>query len=222
MKKILKNEKKLTSKLNKSFIAAALAFAISVTGMASAAFAASPSTNTTAQFPEILRYPVLPTDPNTQVPYEDGMYYSNTGKGCTCNYSSDVNPCDYRVPCDCKVYANSIQCMAFAKYCHTIYNKTEANIMSGIEYYADGIEVNLTNSNLYSQLTKAGKKSYLRDSVHSIFIVTFTTSTVEFYDANYGGQCIVHHANVPYSEFLSRFRKIDFAFNSSGEFIEFK
>lgn len=220
MKKILKNEKKIISKLNKSFVAAALAFAISVTGMDPAAFAASPSTDTTAQSPEILRYPVLPIDPSTQVPYEDGSYYSNTGKACTC-HSSQVNNCDFQIPCDCKVYANSIQCMAFAKYCHTIYNKTEASSMSDIEYYADGIEVNLTNSNLYSQLTKAGKKSYLRGSGHSIFIVTFTTSTVEFYDANYGDQCIVHHANVPYSEFLSRFRKIDFAFNSSGTIIEF-
>ncbi|MCM1299372.1 MAG: hypothetical protein NC203_04910 [Firmicutes bacterium] len=168
---------------------------------------------------EILKYPVLPTDPNTQVPYEDGTYYSKKINGCECNPSVDNNPCIPGVSCDCKYYAGSIQCMAFAKYCHTIYNKTKESDMDGI--HGDGSLVSLNKSNLYSYLTKAGKKSYLRNSGHSIFVVTYTTTTVEFYDANYEGKCIVHHLNVSYDEFVKRFSTLDFAYTSSGKIVDF-
>lgn len=154
--------------------------------------------------------------------YPDGKsYYSSKSNGCECNLSSTINPCKYTNPCDCKVFAKSIQCMAFAKYFYRIYNGTAESNLEGIK--GDGKYTILTTNNLYDCLSKAGAQSYLRNSSHSVFIVSFTKTKVEFYDANYGGKCIVHHQTVSYADFIKRFGTLDFAYaatpDTNGKYI---
>lgn len=147
--------------------------------------------------------------------YPDGKSYYSIKKDSGCECHTVPNSCEPDYSCDCKVYAGSVQCMAFAKYCHSIYNGTDEIDLNSIK--GDRNYVILNKNNLYNYLSEVGAKSYLRNSSHSVFIVSFTKTTVEFYDANYGGKCIVHHQTVSYTEFVKRFATLDFAYTAEPD-----
>ncbi len=147
--------------------------------------------------------------------YPDGKSYYSKNKDLGCECHTVPNSCEPNYSCDCKAYAGSVQCMAFAKYCHSIYNGTDEIDLKGIK--GDRNYVILSKNNLYNYLSKVGAKSYLRNNSHSVFIVSFTKTNVEFYDASYDGKCIVHHQTVSHTEFVKRFATLDFAYTAEPD-----
>lgn len=142
--------------------------------------------------------------------YPNGSYYSTTGTACTCHDYSYCFPGTTDSRCTCINYDLASQCDGFARYCYYCYNDEH------VEYYDDdysGDTVELTSSNLYSYLQAMGNCTYVRGytsdgSIHSVFIVSYTDTTVTVYQANYGGRCLVKYETVPYSTFLNYMNEI--------------
>ena len=173
----------------KSLSAIMSALAISVTGITTAA-SAEGSTNVDIAS-ESLAFEldnVALTSGEPDIGYADGSYFSKKSTGCDC-HTSYYNPCKENNACDCINYAGSIQCMAFAKYCHSICNGTKESDLTDIK--GDRVSVTLTSNNLLSYLTKIGTHAYLRNDSHSVFVVSYSGSFVTFYDANYGGKSVL-------------------------------
>ncbi len=148
--------------------------------------------------------------------YPAGTYFSYDGKACTCH-----NDCDVWIPSgyskdrcynavtgtsgNCIRYApnGSIQCCGFADYVFKQYNgvnrsdsnavnKTLASVTStSIKDYANKYLKRGSHFRFYLNQTYTGsdgKKYYIP---HSIIITDVTSSGISYYQANYGGRCLV-------------------------------
>lgn len=120
------------------------------------------------------------------------------------------------------------QCAAFAKLCYKTFNGND------VPYHPDSAASNtvqLTTSNLYSYLSQIGTNSYVRGltksgAPHSIFVLSYTSSTVTIYHANYdknstGVRCNVLNETVSYSEFIKRMNKLRFYYTAGGSYVDF-
>ena len=159
--------------------------------------------------------------------YPTGSYYSMNHRECQC-HSSSHTPSE---TCNCGRYyyykngydnssgvGVSFQCAAFAKFCYNEYNGYD------VPHHTDKRTfVKLTTATLYSKLNEFGEASYVRGKLssgvmHSIFIVSYTSSTVTIWHSNYGGICIVKNETVSYSEFIKRMESVDWYYTSDGDY----
>lgn len=108
------------------------------------------------------------------------------------------------------------QCDAFARLVfNAVYGYYPTRLS---EVSADSkTKKSLNQSNLYGYLTTMGKYSYFRGWTqpstnypvgveHSVFIVSFTNTTVTYYDANSTADTVKYKENVSYTDFLSLFQ----------------
>ena len=154
--------------------------------------------------------------------YPDGSHYTENRKKCSCH-----TWCNEYSNCNCIKFATSTQCMAFAKYCHSVFNDFEEYVYESISGYSS--QETHTTDNLYSYLKAIGGQSYVRGLTsnrtgHSVFIVGYTKDNVTIYDANYtssneGDYCVVHNKDLTYSQFLSRIKYFQYAMTSEGDII---
>ena len=212
-------------KFKKSIVAFMSVLAISVTGATTVASAEN-STNAdiTSDSLVLELASVSSIDAEVDIGYENGEYFSkNKSTGCTCHTKTD-NHCDYNNPGDCKVFASSIQCAGFAKYCLSVSCGIKESALTAAAGVKDSNKhsVTLTTGNLFSYLNKIGSHAYLRGGGHSVFVVTYSGTMVVFYDANYDeGRCDVRKLSLSFADFIRRFNTLDYAVNSSGKVIDF-
>ena len=164
--------------------------------------------------------------------YPTGSYYSMNHLACQCHGSSNCpsESCNCgRYYYYCNGYDNSagigvsLQCAAFAKFCYNEYNGYD------VPHHPDGETnqnfVQLSTATLYSKLKQFGGASYVRGKTssgarHSIFIVSYTSSTVTIWHSNYFGKCMVKNETVSYSEFIKRMSKVDWYYTSNGDYYD--
>ena len=153
--------------------------------------------------------------------YPSGSYYnnySNKSTPCTCHKrSGSADKCEYW-NCDCKMYRESMQCMAFARYAFDVYaNMTESQTITAAHHTVAG-----SSSDGLAQQTldvkEYTKGTYLRvgpsktSETHSFIIASNTASTITVYECNVGdtGQgCIVGMRTFTHEGFASKFYIFD-------------
>lgn len=136
--------------------------------------------------------------------YPVGSYFSNSGRACTHHGSG----CDYYGSCGCKSYANSIQCMGFARYVYTKYAhmgswSANASHESGSRSLGSG-----SQAKAFLQSLTVG--SYIRlassnNNGHSVILMGTSSTGVTVYEANYDMQCGVGTRTLSYATFASQY-----------------
>ncbi len=160
--------------------------------------------------------------------YPDGSYYSENNQECDCHndvpHDLDICNCGkyYYYDSSYDAYLPCYQCVAFAKYCYNIYNDGidvpyHANISSN--------DVQLNSSNLYTNLRQIGSQAYVRGytqkgTEHSLFIVSYTSSTVTVMESNYPSNCIVNNETFTYTEFLKHIKTLSWYCKSDGTVVD--
>lgn len=164
--------------------------------------------------------------------YPSGSYFSVNKKACDCHGSYYCSNTDYT--CNCRRYnyyrngynnsngmAVAWQCNGFARLCYNEYNGEDVPWVDSNKRFSS-----LTESNLYSELSKIGSQAFISGSTkggvgHSIFVASYTKSSVIVWEANYGGKCLIKNIELTYSQFLERINKIDWAYTSGGTLIDY-
>jgi len=106
-------------------------------------------------------------------------------------------------------YGGSTGCDAFARYVYNQVYGINPPFLSTLPVH----DVQLTTSNLHNRLQEWGNYSYVRGFtangiVHSVFIVSFTSSRVTVYHSNYSpAGKVSYEQNLTYAEFLQRLNK---------------
>lgn len=138
--------------------------------------------------------------------YPAGSYFTKNGLACTdhgadgCNY--------YDNTCNCKNFANSIQCDGFAKYVFARCVNLSTWKPSGHE-----IRTNVTPIKDELQHLKAG--TYLRLQVkdrgfqHSIIIMSTSETGIAIYEANYpDNNCVVNTRTQTYAQLANKYSEV--------------
>lgn len=117
----------------------------------------------------------------------------------------------------------AFQCAAFAKFCFYQYNGID--VFHNPDDFTNQYYLPLNSTNLYSILQQIGSSSYLRGktssgTIHSIFVVGFTSSTVTIWQSNYPGSCVVENKTLSYSEFLNRMKYLNWYYTSDGDYVD--
>lgn len=144
---------------------------------------------------------VLPLDN-----YPAGSYFTKNGLACTdhgadgCNY--------YDNTCNCKNFANSIQCDGFAKYVF-------ARCVDLSTWKPSGHEIGTNVAPIKDELQHLKAGTYLRLQVkdrgfqHSIIIMCTSESGIVIYEANYpDNNCIVNVRSRTYDQFAKQYSQI--------------
>lgn len=109
---------------------------------------------------------------------------------------------------------SSEQCDGFARLVYYTVNNYYIPKVSILE--ESFTPVTLTSSNLYSFLESVGAGAYLRGNYvggsssdkHSLYVVTYTNSTVTILDANWSSANTVNYRTLTHAEFLNRMSKV--------------
>lgn len=116
--------------------------------------------------------------------YPNNSYYSDNGKECTCHGKNLGNPCEYYIPCNCKVFDYSIQCVAFAK---DVYNRYHGELYTPSNKIPVGKSLT-SGSVAKSYLNGLPEGTYVagasKGTTHIIIIVATTDEKITFYHAN--------------------------------------
>lgn len=159
--------------------------------------------------------------------YPNNSHYSKNGKKCGCHSSKNCpencNCMAYYVYDDMGNMSACYQCAAFAKLCYKTFNGKDVPYLPDSNY--SGL-TQLSTNNLYSYLQKMGTNAYVRGVTstgyaHSVFIISYTQSSVTIYHANYdkdgvGEKCNVLNETLSYSDFIKRMNKVRFYYTSGG------
>lgn len=116
--------------------------------------------------------------------YPDGSYYSRYGTECTCHGKTLGNPCEYYIPCDCKVFDASIQCVAFAK---DVYYRYHGKLYSPSNKVV--VDKSLSSGSIAKSYLKGKPEgTYVAGrcnaTTHIIIIVATSENGITFYHAN--------------------------------------
>ena len=142
--------------------------------------------------------------------YPAGSYFSYNGQACTCHtYCTYAIPSGYSstrcydtqngVSGNCIRYApnGSIQCIGFADYVFNQYNGVNRSNSNAVNKTLTSI-TSASLKNYFISNLKVGshfrfyvKNSYGTMYPHSIIITGISDSGISYYQANYGGRCLV-------------------------------
>lgn len=212
----------------KSIVAVMSALAISVTGIASTAFAAENISNLNrnschyiddcnidnADISSENEYSASSTYPFPYSEYKGGTYYTENGSKCTDHGhvgkdGAYVNPCKPGIACNCKEFEWSIQCAGFAREIYSKYHgysmdsatKNQLNKSITTADDAKNIILGLPECTFIKVQTASG--------IDHFMIVTRTSENyVTLYHANYKDGCEITYERILYSEFKNRFSYI--------------
>ena len=145
--------------------------------------------------------------------YPVGSYFSNNGRACTHHGQG----CDTAYgTCGCKSFANSIQCMGFARYAfaHYVGRSTwdSTGHAKGTLSYPNEEEVKALIQSLdagaYLRLTSVNKDSNGNFIEHSFVVLRSNSNNVTVYEANFSGPCKVGMRTLTYKQLKDQYFKI--------------
>lgn len=153
--------------------------------------------------------------------FPDGSYYTKNGQACTCHSWCDWNVSYNTITkeyCNCRIYDNSIQCVAFAKY--IFYNARGYKWSEGETIYKN--VTNITAETAKSALRFTYFGSYVlvisnNGNEHSFAVLDTTDTGIKIYDANSqrprgNGKnyepCQVRMKTLTWQEFANQYRTI--------------
>lgn len=146
--------------------------------------------------------------------YPVNSYFTADGGPC---YHHGTG-CSYSGGCNCKYYASSIQCMAFAKKISDMYaHKSSWNPPSS-EIYDRTIIGNCIRFNSANQVKlffdSLSTGTYIRlshstnesdNGFHSLFLISKNNNSVKTYECNVDGHCKIEIYNLSYEAYITRF-----------------
>ncbi len=134
-------------------------------------------------------------------------YFSNNGQAC----SHHGTGCSVYGTCGCRSYANSIQCMGFAKYASDQYFNRSSWSQTGADVKHQSI-LQLTAASASAFFDTYGKGTYVRvsntrnsDGTHSFVIVSTNASGITLYEANYPANCRVNLRTRTYQQLVEEY-----------------
>lgn len=145
--------------------------------------------------------------------YPVGSYFTYNGRACDSH-----EECRPEIPCNCRLYDNSIQCMGFAKYACDQYahrskwSYTPSHTDETLYKFSSGGELkDLINrlgleKGAYIRLCNAKSDPCTGD--HSVVLVDADSTHITVYEANYGGLCRVNYRSLTYEKFVSQYDRI--------------
>lgn len=135
----------------------------------------------------------------------------NSETGCShhgsCNYNSIHG-------CACTNYATSVQCVAFARYAFDRYNHCEK--WNPVDKNSDWSSFNSNTTNISNDFKNLAYGTYVDllgkngNSDHTFIFISWSSTGIKVYDANWDGKCGVQYHDIKYSDMKDMYSRINY------------
>ena len=144
--------------------------------------------------------------------YPNGSYFSTTGEPCKTHVGC-FDKLKRGEACGCRVYDDSIQCVAFAKYASDQYaHRSRWTRPDGDTQYNVNLSDPSKAKEFYSGLSYG---SYVALEGHSIVVLYTTSTSVHTYECNNDGRCGVNTYDRNISDFCDDYGRAEYSLSHS-------